>query len=429
LKIRSSNVDRNYNHNIDEKIKDIVKDLGCCNKSKLFRELQRYFPTISKTTLDRHLDKMINQDILQYKESNNQHIYSLTESAEIALRTGLFENVKPKKQNKKITELNLPSINNRNNNNEFKNNKIAYFLILSQAASGSRIFIYNKSYILDDNDNNPHIAIPDPKNHRKLVIGDFKWEEGITQEDILKKTNITIKSSFPNYNPTKSIIQKKFEELENQYGFKGRIQKRMRSNEDIIIEIVDDYLRQFILWLEVIFHMVEYRIRYGWIWKRRSIPSRKSQEFRWYLSTFGREKTVKVLIEASHFRDYFNKLDDEANNNNNNNKSKLKDQIKTILNHLDKNIVGFYHSFILCDDKYLSEYIKFQRHIEFSSNDDRLLIPNYISKENNEHYQRYRIKIKDLLQNNKEMAKILQILIDEIYYPKFLQHKHIKEGF
>jgi len=427
LKLGSLNVNRNYNHNIDEKIKDIVKDLDCCHKNKLFRELQRYFPTISKTTCDRHLDKMINQNILQYKKDKNQHIYSLTETAEMALQVGLFENVKPKKLNKKSTGLDLSIINAiNNNNNEFKNNKIAYFLILSQAASGSRIFIYNKSYILDDNDNNPHIAIPDPKNHRKLVIGDFKWEEGITQEDMRKKTNITIKSSFSNFNPTKSIIQKKFEELENQYGFKGRIQKRMRSNGDIIIEIVDDYLRQFILWLEAIFHMVEYRIRYGWIWKG-SIPSRKSQEFRWYLSTFGREKTVQVLIKASHFKDYFNKLDEETNNKNK--KSKIKDQIKTVLTHLDKNIVGFYHSYILCDDNYLPQFIKFQHHIIFPpNNNDRLPIPKHIPKENKEHYQRYKTNIKDLLQNNKMMAKILQSLIDEIYYPKFLHYRHNKEG-
>src|SRR5215212_9586135 len=77
---------------------------------------------------------------------------------------------------------------------------------------------------------------------------------------------------FPKLQSYKIHNTKKFEELENQYGFKGRIQKRMRSNGDIIIEIVDDYLRQFILWLEAIFHMVEYRIRYGWIWKG-SIPS------------------------------------------------------------------------------------------------------------------------------------------------------------
>ena len=428
MKLGSSNIDRNYNHNIDKKIKDIIQNLGFCSKNQLLRELQRYFPTISKKTVERHLDKMVKQNILQYRKEKNRHLYSFTESAEIALKTELFENAKPKKQNKKSMGLSFSNINtkNNNNNNEFNNNKIAYFLILSQAAAGSRIFSYNKSYILDNYDNNSHLAIPDLRNHRKLVTGDFKWEEGITQEDVLKKTNISIKSAFPNFNPTKSIIQQKFEELENQYGFKGRIQKRMRrSNGDIAIEIVDDYLRQFILWLETIFHMVEYRIRYGWIWKR-SIPSRRSQEFRWYLSTFGREKTIKVLIKASHFKDYFNQLDKVANDKNK--KSKLKDQIKTILNHLDKNVVGFYHSFILCDDRYLSEYIKFQHHIEFSSNDDRQLIQKHISKDNKEQYQIYKTKIKDLRQNNKEMAKILQLLIDEIYYPKFLQHKHTKEG-
>lgn len=417
-----SNVDRNYNHNIDYKIKDIIEKLGFCSKNQLLRELQRYFPKISKTTLDRHLDKMVEQNILQFSNEKNKHIYSFTESAKITLKIGLFENVKPKKQNRSM-EFTFPTINT-NKNNDFKNNKIAYFLILSQAAAGSRIFIYNKSNIInDDKDNNTHIVIPDPKNPtRRLVTGDYKWREGIAQEDILKKTNITIKSAFPNFNPTKSTIQKKFEELENKYGFKDRIQKRMRgSNGDITIEIVDDYLRQYILWLEAILHMLEYRIRCGWIWTR-SIPSRKSQEFRWYLSTFGREKTVKILIEASHFKDYFKQLDDASNNNK---KTKLKNQIKTILNHLDKNIVGFYHSFILCD-KYLPELIKLQHHIESYNNH---LISNETSKEHMEHYLRYTMKIKELLSSNKEMVKILKSLIDEIYYPKFMQNKHNNQKF
>ena len=418
MKLGSSNIDRNYNHNIDKKIKDIIQNLGFCSKNQLLRELQRYFPTISKKTVERHLDKMVKQNILQYRKEKNRHLYSFTESAEIALKTELFENAKPKKQNKKSMGLSFSNINtkNNNNNNEFNNNKIAYFLILSQAAAGSRIFSYNKSYILDNYDNNSHLAIPDLRNHRKLVTGDFKWEEGITQEDVLKKTNISIKSAFPNFNPTKSIIQKKFEELENQYGFEGRIQRRMRSNGDIAIEIVDDYLRQFILWLETIFHMIEYRIRYGWIWKR-SIPSRRSQEFRWYLSTFGREKTVKVLIYASHFKDFFKKLDEASNKNK---KTELKNQIKTRLNFLDKNIVGFYHSFILCD-KYLPELIKLQHHIESYNNH---LISYETSKEHKEHHLRYTMKIKELLSSNKEMVKILKSLIDEIYYPKFMRNKH-----
>ena len=409
-----SKVDRNYNHNIDEKIKDIIEKLCSCSKNQLLRELQQYFPKISKTTRDRHLCKMVNQNILQCRMEKNKHLYSFTETAQMALKTGLFENVKPKKQNKSAG-LNLPIINTKNNNNEFKNNQITYFLILSQAAAGSRIFIYNKSNIINDDDNTS-IAIPDPKNPRELVTGYYKFGKGIMEEDILKKTNITIKSAFPNFYPTKSIIQNKFKELQNSYGFEGKIQKRIRNNGDTVIEIIDDYLRQFALWLEAIFHMVEYRIRYGWIWKR-SVLSRKSQEFTWYLSTFGREKTVKVLISASHFKDFFKKLDEASNKNK---KTKLKNQIKTILNYLDKNIVGFYHSFILCD-KYLPELIKLQHHIESYNNH---LISNETSKEHKEHYLRYTMKIKELLSSNKEMVKILKSLIDEIYYPKFMQNKH-----
>ena len=438
-----ANVDRNYNHNIDEKIIYIIKKLVFCSKSKLLRELQQYFPTISKTTLDRHLDKMVDQIILQFRKEKNKHIYSFTESAELALKTNLFENVKPKKQNKSIrSNQNLSSVNAKIN--EIKNNKIIYFLILSQAAAGSRIMqlagsefqpkkhnyleylnIHHPNLIkqptttveisnLKSKTNDKYnIAIPDPKDPRKLIIGDYKSEMGITEKDILHKTNITIKSAFPNFNPTKSIIQKKFYELQNNYGFEGRIRRNFRSNpeKDIAIEILDDYLRQFILWLEAIFHMVEYRIRYGWI--KSQVPNHNSQEFRWYLSTFGKEKTVNVLIKASHSKDYFKKLDDS------NKKTKLKNQIKNILNNLNKNIVGFYHAFILCD-KYSSELIKLQYHIEFYNN---YKVSNLNTKKIKENYLRYTIKIKELLSTNKEMSKILQSIIDEIYYPKFLQNK------
>ena len=127
-------VDRNYNHNIDEKIIDIIKKLGSCSKSKLLKHLQQYFPTISKTTRDRHLHKMVDQNILQCRKEKNEHIYSLTESTEVALKTGLFENVKPKKQNKSTSfnqqkqQPNL-QVHNTKHNNEFKNNKIIYYLI------------------------------------------------------------------------------------------------------------------------------------------------------------------------------------------------------------------------------------------------------------------------------------------------------------
>ena len=341
---------------------------------------------------------------------------------------------------------NYSSVNGKMN--AIKNIKIIYFLILSQAAAGSRIMqlagsgvqpkkqnyweylsIHHPNLIKEPTKTNKveisniknntkekyNIAIPDPKDPRKIIIGDYKSELGITEKDILNKANITIKSAFPDFHPTRTIIQKKFSELQNDYGFKGKIQKIMRSNGDIAIEILNDSLRQFILWLEAIFHMVEYRIRYEWIWRR--IPSRKSQEFRWYLSTFGREKTVNVLISASHSKDYFKKMDDSKK------KTKLKNQIKNILNNLDKYIVGFYHSFILCD-KYYSELIKLQPYIEFYNNDMVLNLNTKIIKEN---YLRYTIKIKRLLSENKEMSKILQSLIDEIYYPKFLQNKHNKD--
>ena len=55
------NVDRNYNYNIDDKIIEIIRIKNSCYKNELFRELQKYFPTISKKTRDRHLHKMVAQ--------------------------------------------------------------------------------------------------------------------------------------------------------------------------------------------------------------------------------------------------------------------------------------------------------------------------------------------------------------------------------
>ena len=244
-----------------------------------------------------------------------------------------------------------------------------------------------------------------PNNRKKLIyMDDFQKLPGVTQADIFFRRNVAYKSIFSHIKFSETDIintLKKIKELgiaERVIQLSPRLILQGQKEEEemeLAIEINNDYLGQFIRRLEAVLDVVEYRIRFSWIFNQQE-PRRNSYEFQWYKDLFGTRRTVDVLIKSSHFKDYLNTVSKAR-------REKLESHTKIILLNMDLTITGLYYTFIKCsklDRKFIRNRFDLTKLIEYKKN------------------------IKKM--STTKMFELLSILTD-ICYPKFLKNKHSKD--
>jgi hypothetical protein len=299
---------------------------------------ETYNPKISRTTVQNHLKNLTMENVIgidRERGRNNERYYSLSNYAKRQLGYyGYIEHVKSRREGRKKSKEEEKLEDERGRNGiAMENEHIVFLNLLLQAADGSGRFV---------------------SAHRTLLPGEielpvtFERLKGVTVQDIVGHKDIGNGELFRHIRFTESIVQLCIDVLERKYGIDlverktydidplsiKKIEKtQIIRNEsgDLIKNIVrtdggtnetgiaikDMRLKDFINIIGCLIFVVEDRMKYIWLYKRK--PKLNSWEVLWYTTLFGKERTLELIEKSEYTRPSLK---------NKNNKQKLWDYIR-----------------------------------------------------------------------------------------------------
>jgi hypothetical protein len=463
-----------YDHQIDVIITNVIRNQGSLNlnptKTKIHQYLvETYNPKISPTTVQVHLNKLTIANVIEKSEvklRNNERPYYLSSYAKRQLE--YYGNIQPFKSRRESRDGKKSNIDKelgveiRENEIVIEENQIIIYLnLLLQAADGSAHL-------------EPAFRIL-PPGWIDIPVS-FKRKNGVTTQDIINHRDVGNGRIFSRIRFTVPMVQKCIDILEKKYGIDTKKHKVRNfniyntleenttpagyENDDLIerveigrtdgtndnetgILIKDVNLRCFINNIACLIFIVQDRIKYTWLFKRK--PESNSWEFQWHTTFFGRERTLELIERSENTLPSLKnkrtkqKLTDYIRKNIENSWSGMgrsdidhaliesnvrhefettlhdKKRVDSYIKQTDRRIRRLYHERIKCD-RY--ERIYCDKHDQNARCEKCQWIHN--------KYEKYCKFAKDILISHKNKSNALIVPLIELIYPLKLRRVHEK---
>ena len=454
-----------YEHQIDELIIDSIRKDGSISPTKIQKLLINAYQKKSPTTIQKHLDKLTNTDLLErskVKRRNNEQSYCLTGYAKRQLEYhGNIEPVISKRENrggkrskKELEDKVVDDEIVENNHNIFLN------LLMQGSRRIGRLKPVSREKLSGE------IDLP--------VF--FRREEGVTAQDIVESRDVGNGKVFSHIKFTIPLVQKCIDVLEKNYGIDiekhsyananntleeysapagsqpddlvKRVERKVKdiggNDDEIGVAIKDDNLRHLVNNIACLIFIVADRIKYTWLFKRK--PRINSWEFNWHTTFFGRDKTLELIKKSKHtlpslknesnsqnLQDYIRKnvknywngigredIDPTLIDSDIQHEFEVtlckKENVDSLLQQTDRRIKNLYHERIKCD-KYERIYCD-QDH--YDDDDDKC----EKCQKFHDKYEEYCKFANDVVTNHDNKSNALIFPLIEIVYPRKLMKLH-----
>jgi hypothetical protein len=385
-----------YEHAIDDLIEEQLRyNDQPIHFTKIYDKVSETFATISKTTVQRHLNKMADVKINLVTKSktsisghgwHNETYYSLSDKSKSELR--YYGDIQAIKSNR---EARSSEIEQEEKENEFIVQNKIYLLLLLQAAGGSA------RNFEEEKDEPGYFPMQDRSNRTKKVACRLGYQYGVTPNDIIRNRDVINGGILKDTEISPTTAKKCFNILRD-VGLHDSIRQNKRTDHGVTecgIEIHDPQLKRLIGYIGCLISGIEDNIRYNWFYKRR--PSKKGAwDLRWYTSFYGRDMTNRVLMQADARRARIRKEKYKRK------KLELIKDGKRLLRLGGRGVVGIYHCEIICDKYEYPLHDEKRRHV----------------------YEKYREFVREVINNgNHKYSHLIHNLID-LVYPKSLRRLH-----
>ena len=379
-----------HNRSYDDIIIKQLYSNGKDSLTQIFNMLRCNIHTISKCTVNEHLNKMAKQGIIIRDDAPRQYnivYYSLSDETRSKLRYSIFRGPKPKRNA-------VLSREERAMEEETERSRYAFLLLLLQAADGSARWKPVTGKLAPG-----CVAIPSSSSPSGSVMCSLKHEAGVVTQDLTEHKDVGNDGIFEHVNFAEYNVEY-FIRVLKEDGLQDSLRLVVRSDQEnkngIGIEVLNERLKRLIDYIACLVSSVEDNIRYMWIYKKKPSSKSDSWDQKWYESFYGKERTKRVLMEARQKR---GKIKKERN------KEKKHEMIQygeELFRLGGRGVVGIYHCEIICD-KY--EY------------------PLHDEKRRNV-YEKYREFVREVInKGNHKYSHLIHDLVD-LVYPEPLRRLH-----